>query len=145
MSAITYPGRTDVSKAVVSATPLLPLLALLLAIPVLSPGPFLYGLVAFWCFGAVAILLPYVHTVYRIKDGRLIYRSGLRWGSVPIDRIWRITRGVNALGANASASYSGLRIQFFTGEVFIAPQHEAAFIAELLRINPNVIVRNLEP
>lgn len=143
MNAITFSGRTDVRKAVVSAISLLLLPALLLTIPFLSPGPFLYGLVAFWAFASVAALLPYVHTVYRIEDGRLIYRSGLRWGSVPIDRIWRITRGVNVLGANASASYSGLRIQFFTDEAFIAPQHEAAFIAELLRINPNVVVRNL--
>ena len=79
--------------------------------------------------------------MYRIEDGRLIYRSGLRWGSIPVDRIWRITRGATALGANASKAYSGLRIQFFTGEAFIAPQHEAAFITELRRINPNIVVK----
>ena len=136
MNAITYSGRTDLRKAVFTAASLLSLPILLLTIPILSPGPFLYGLLAFWVFASVAALLPYIHTVYRIEDGCLIYRSGLRWGSIPIDRIWRITYGTTVLGANASASYTGLRIQFFTGEAFIAPQPEAAFIAELLRINP---------
>ena len=142
MNAITYSGRTDVRKATVTAASLLLLPAVLLALPILSPGPFLYGLLAFWVFASVAALSPYFHTVYRIEDGRLIYRSGLRWGSIPVDRIWRVTRGTTVVGANASASYSGLRIQFFIGEAFVAPQHEEAFIAELLRINPNIVLKD---
>ena len=144
MNSTTFPGRTDVRKLFFSVASLLLLPILLLTIPILSPGSLLYGLVAFWCFCAVAILLPYAHTVYRIEGGRLIYRSGLRWGSIPVDRIWRITRGATAWGANASKAYSGLRIQFFTGEAFIAPQHEAAFITELRRINPNIVVKENE-
>ncbi len=141
MNAITYSGRTDLRKAVFTAASLLSLPILLLALPILSPGPFLYGLLAFWVFASVAALLPFIHTVYRIEDGCLIYRSGLRWGSIPIDRIWRITPETTFLRANTSASYTGLRIQFFTGEAFIAPQPEAAFIAELLRINPDIVVK----
>jgi hypothetical protein len=142
MNSITSPGRTDVRKLFFSVASLLLLPILLLTIPILSPGSLLYGLVAFWCFCAVAILLPYAHTVYRIEGGRLIYRSGLRWGSIPVDRIWRITRGSAFLASNASAASTGLRIQFFTGEAFIAPRQEAAFIAELLRINPNIVVKD---
>ena len=142
MNAITYSGRTDFRKAVFTAASLLLLPTLLLALPILSPGPFLYGLLAFWVFASVAALLPFIHTVYRIEDGCLIYRSGLRWGSIPIDRIWRITPETTFLRANTSASYTGLRIQFFIGEAFIAPQHEAAFIAELLRINPHIVLKD---
>ena len=141
MNTINYSGRADLRELSVSVALLLLLPTLLLAIPILSPGPLLYGLIAFWCFSTVAILLPFAHTVYHIEDGRLIYRSGLRWGSIPVDRVWRITRGATAWGANASKAYSGLRIQFFTGEAFIAPQHEAAFITELRRINPNIVVK----
>ncbi len=141
MNAITYAGRTDLRKAIITAASLLLLPTLLLAIPILSSGPFLYGLLAFWVFASVAALLPFIHTVYRIEDGCLIYRSGLRWGSIPVDRISCITRGTSVLGANASKSYSGLHIRFFTGEAFIAPQPEATFIADLLRINPAIVVK----
>lgn len=141
MNYIFYPGRTDLRKLLFTAASLLLLPALLLALPFLSPGPFLYGIVAFWVFATVATLLPYAHTVYRIEDGCLTYRSGLRWGRIPIARIGCITRGATALGANASKSFTGLRIQFFTGEAFVAPQHEVSLIADLLRINPNIVVK----
>ena len=115
---------------------------LLLTVPILSLGP-----LAVWTGSVLvlrrrrhsAALRPYV--LYHIEDGRLIYRSGLRWGHVSVDRIWRITCGATARLANASVSHTGLRIQFFTGEAFIAPQHEAAFITELRRINPNIVVK----
>lgn len=141
MNATTYLGRTDVRKLLATVAALLLLPTVLLTMPFLSSGPFLYGLVAFWVFATVAALLPYAHTVYRIQDDCLIYCSGLRWGRIPVDRIDFITRGATALGANASKSYAGLYIRFFTGEAFIAPQHEAPLIAELLRINPNIVVK----
>ena len=47
MHSITFPGRTDVRKLFFSVASLLMLPALLLILPLLSPGPLLYGLVAF--------------------------------------------------------------------------------------------------
>ncbi len=143
MDAITFSGRTDVRKATFTVASLLSLPALMITIPILSPGPFLYGLIAFWVFATIAALLPFAHTVYRIENGQLVYRSGLRWGSVPIDRIHSITRETSILSANASASFVGLRIQFFVGEVFVAPQNEEEFVAALRRINSTICSRGL--
>ena len=98
--------------------------------------------IGLYVFGVVSVLLPLVQTWYRIEDGMLIYRSGLRWGRIPIDRIWRITRKkASFFTNNASRSYSGLRIQFQQGEVFIGPQEEEDFIADLLHSNPDIVVR----
>lgn len=141
MEIITYPGKVSPAKIGVSVGVLL--LALLvgpLLLSLISSSLIFYFLLGTLILCFVSIVAPFVRTEYRIEDNTLVYRSGLRWGKVPIHRIRTVAHGRMYLGVNASCAYSGLHLKFYWGNIFIAPADEDNFLADLLRVNPRIAV-----
>lgn len=83
-------------------------------------------------------------TTYELTDTHLIYKMGFVSGKIEIDRIREIVVGKNMhTGFKPAAALKGLTIKYGKYEdIYISPQTNEAFIAEILKINPDInIVR----
>ena len=82
-------------------------------------------------------------TVYILRDGFLVYRSGPLRGKIPISTINEIRTHVRSLsGIRPALSFEYLQIRYKGNrKLFIAPLNEQSFIEDLERHNPKIIVK----
>ena len=89
---------------------------------------------------SVIFLWIWFGTYYQLDDEYLICRSGPFRKKVPVRKIVRIARNVRAFsGRRPALSFRYLQIRYNTyDDVFIAPENEEAFIADLIRVRPEI-------
>ena len=125
--------------------------SLLIAVNALMLAMFIFFIVKqIWpaavIFGLVNGLLLWVwlDTYYTIKDDQLFYKNAFISGSVPIGLIHEIekhNKGVVMCSAKASLALTGLIIKYNRwDDLFISPENEEQFIADLQKINPEIKV-----
>ena len=81
-------------------------------------------------------------TSYQVSDEYFKYQSGPFRKKIPINRIVRINRNVRAFyGMRPALTFEYLQIRYNRyDDVFIAPKDEESFIADLIRLNPEIVV-----
>ena len=125
--------------------------SLLIAVNALMLAMFIFFIVKqIWpaavIFGLVNCLRLWVwlDTYYTIKDDQLFYKNAFISGSVPISMIHEIekhNKGVVMCSAKASLALTGLIIKYNRwDDLFISPQNQDQFIADLQKINPEIKV-----
>ncbi len=86
----------------------------------------------------------WLDTYYIIKDGQLFYKCAFINGSVPISSMHEIAhhnKGVVMATIKPGLSTKGLIIKYNRwDDLFISPENEEQFIAELQKINPDIKV-----
>ncbi|MCG2612487.1 PH domain-containing protein [Flavobacterium sp. SM15] len=94
--------------------------------------------------GLVAAMLLWIllDTNYKIKENQLLYCSGPIRGKININKINKIenvkTWYVTSILKPALGSY-GLTITYNKfDDIYISPKNKSEFVAELLKINPNI-------
>lgn len=101
----------------------------------------------FWIiipFTAVIIFLLWIYlgTNYELRETDLIYRSGPLKGKIQIDQIREIVKGKTMYaGIKPATAGKGLIIKFRKyDEIYISPNSNESFIAEILRRNPKISI-----
>ncbi len=93
----------------------------------------------------ILFLWIWLDTYYIIKDDQLFYKNAFIRGAVPINSIREIERhnkGIVMVTTKASTALTGLIIKFNRwDDLFVSPQNQDGFIAELQKINPEIKVR----
>lgn len=99
-------------------------------------------------FGLIIALFVWMllDTNYKIKENVLLYCSGPIRGKIDIHKINRVehvkTWYVTSLLKPALGSH-GLTVTYNKfDDIYISPRNKAAFIAELLKVNPNIQITN---
>lgn len=85
----------------------------------------------------------YKTTVYSIRDSSILdYTSGPMKGKIEINRIKKIKKNVrHYVGRKPALASNGLLISYDRfNKIYLAPEDEEAFIAAIIRINPDVEV-----
>lgn len=125
--------------------------SLLIAVNALMLAMFIFFIVKqIWpaavIFGLVNCLLLWVwlDTYYTIKDDQLFYKNAFISGTVPVSAIREIeihNKGIVMVSAKASLALTGLIIKYNRwDDLFISPQNQEQFIADLQKINPEIKV-----
>lgn len=93
---------------------------------------------------AALLLWIYFGTHYQLTDTELIYRSGPLRGRIPLNRIREIVKGKTLYaGIKPATAGKGLIIKFGKyDEIYISPNSNDSFIAEILKRNPEIIISN---
>lgn len=92
----------------------------------------------------VAFLLwLWMDTWYRIGDGSLVYRSGPFRGRIAIASIREITKNKTlCVGFKPALGQKGLIIRYNGwDEIYISPRDKETFLAELLRKNGAIVLK----
>jgi hypothetical protein len=89
------------------------------------------------------LLWLWLDTWYRIEEGFLVYKSGPFRGRIAIDSIREITKNKTLfVGFKPALGQKGLIIRYNGWEeIYISPHHKEAFLAELLRRNGAIVIR----
>lgn len=99
--------------------------------------------IIFLLLSVIGVLIwIWLDTGYMVNGNELLYRSGPFRGRVPLDKITQITRGQTLLiGLRPALAKKGLIIhQGKWGQVYIAPLGQDEMIAEILRVNSEIVV-----
>lgn len=82
------------------------------------------------------------HTFYKIKDNKLIYRSGYMHGEIDINTIKEIIKGKTRwIGLKPALATGGIIIKYNRfDDVYLAPKNNEELIADLLKLNGNIMV-----
>ena len=101
----------------------------------------------FWIlipFTAISALLLWIYfgTHYQLIDTELVYRSGPLRGKIKIDQIREIVQGKTLYaGLKPATASKGLIIRYGKyDEIYISPDSNAGFIAEILKRNPQILI-----
>ena len=88
----------------------------------------------------IFVLWMYFDTVYKIENGRLIYRSAFLKGQIEISTITEITKGETMwVGIKPALSKEGLIITFNKQDkVYLAPESNDEMISHLLELNSKI-------
>lgn len=99
----------------------------------------------FWIlipFAAIIALFLWIYfgTHYSVTDTELIYRSGPLRGTIQIQKIREIVRGKTLYsGLKPATAAKGLIIRYGKyDEIYISPDSNASFIAEVLQRNAQI-------
>ncbi|MGB3586725.1 MAG: PH domain-containing protein [Tunicatimonas sp.] len=107
------------------------------------------NLIGLLVISGLTVILIYLwrNTYYRIKDGQLMYRSGVFSGSVPINQIESIQRSDYPTTGNRPAKGSkGLLIRYQGGRsIFVSPADEVGFMQELQENNSRLRILPKSP
>ena len=100
--------------------------------------------IGIWLLVAAYYTWQWFGTFYEIRNGELFYRSGFTKGSIQISKIRKIeTHTRSWANTNAAIANKGMMITYNKwDEVYIAPKDEAAFLAALLQINPEIEIKS---
>ncbi len=81
-------------------------------------------------------------TYYQLDDEYFMYHSGPLKNKIPINKIIKIKKNVRSFfGMRPALSFNYLQIKYNTyDEVFIAPEDEGKFIADLINKNPKITI-----
>ena len=99
------------------------------------------------CWLCIAFLLwTFFFTHYIIKDGYIFYRSGPINGKIEINQIQEIIVGEKFIGLLKPATgNNGLVIKYNRwDEIYISPNTNEKFVAELLKLNGSIKVIDLK-
>ena len=81
-------------------------------------------------------------TYYIIRDGELFYKNSFINGSVPISAMHEIiihNKGLHSCSLKPALALKGLIIKYNRyDDMFVSPENEEQFIAELQAINPDI-------
>ncbi len=90
----------------------------------------------------VLITWAYFGTVYKIEENNLIYRSAFLKGEIAILDIKEIQKGKTMWsGIKPALAKNGLIIKYDKyNEIYLAPENNDEMLADLLQINPEIIV-----
>ena len=132
----SYKARRDLSFAAVLSIAPLVCWGFMLASP---------NLFRFCTALLISLLFAWIwfDTVYILRDGFLVYRSGPLRGKIPISTINEIRTHVRSLsGIRPALSFEYLQIRYKRNrKLYIAPLNEQSFIEDLERHNPKIIVK----
>lgn len=112
-------------------------------------APYNYAGIAIHLFNAlifagfIGLLLWILHcTCYELTDGLLKYRSGPAHGKIETCRIREVVKGTTVwIGNKPATARKGLLIKYDRfEEIYISPENNDTFIAELLKVNPDIII-----
>jgi hypothetical protein len=83
-----------------------------------------------------------VGTFYQLDDEYFMYQSGPIKKRIPINEIVNIKKNVRSFyGMRPALTFEYMKIRYNAcDDVFMAPKDEAAFIADLININPNITI-----
>jgi len=86
-------------------------------------------------------------TYYKIKDDKLIYRSGFIQGEIDIGRIKEIIKGKTRwVGVKAALATGGIIVKYNRfDDVYIAPKNQEELIGDLLKLNGDIVVTENNP
>lgn len=89
---------------------------------------------------AFLLVLTWFNTFYLIEDGLLKYKSGFINGSIEIKEITQITTGKTMyIGLKPALSSNGCIIKYGKwDDIYLSPENQELFNAELLKINPAI-------
>ncbi|MGI4727113.1 MAG: PH domain-containing protein [Janthinobacterium lividum] len=91
------------------------------------------------------LVLTWFNTYYVIENKMLIYKSGFINGSIKIEEIHQITIGKQMyIGLKPALSSDGCIVSYRKwDDIYISPKNQELFNEELLKINPEIIVKNV--
>jgi hypothetical protein len=101
------------------------------------------SIIALVLLGIAGIFLWMLHgTYYILKDGQLFYASGPMKGSLPVSGIREIVKGKTKWsGIKPALATKGLIIKYNRyDEIYISPESNDAFIAEILKLNNSIVI-----
>ena len=90
------------------------------------------------------LIWAYLDTYYKIEKTLLIYRSAFLRGKIEIASIREIVKGTTVwVGLKPSLATKGMLVKFNKfDEIYIAPVSNEELIADLLKTNPKIIVKD---
>lgn len=101
----------------------------------------------FWVaipFIAITALFLWIYfgTHYILTDVELIYRSGPLRGKIKIDQVREIVKGKTLYaGIKPATASKGLIIRYGKyNEIYISPDSNASFVAEIRKRNPQILI-----
>ena len=82
------------------------------------------------------------HTYYKIKDNKLIYRSGYMHGEIDINSIKEIIKGKTRwVGLKPALAMGGIVIKYNRfDDIYLAPKNNEELVADLVKQNSAIIV-----
>ncbi|ODS79379.1 MAG: hypothetical protein ABS46_15925 [Cytophagaceae bacterium SCN 52-12] len=84
----------------------------------------------------------YFSTAYKIENGFFHYQSGPLKGKIEIGKISEIRKNKTLwVGIKPAIASNGIIIKHGFDEVYISPESNDELVGDLLRINPEIIVR----
>lgn len=88
------------------------------------------------------VLWIWFNTYYKIAENTLFYRSGPIAGRIEIEKIREISPNKTMYaGLKPALASKGLIIRYEKyNDIYISPAHPEAFINELLKVNPSIVV-----
>lgn len=88
------------------------------------------------------VLWIWLSTYYKITENTLFYRSGPIAGGIEIKKIREISPNKTMyVGLKPALAFKGLIIRYEKyNDIYISPAHPGAFIDELLKVNPSIVV-----
>jgi hypothetical protein len=101
------------------------------------------SIIALVLLGIAGIFLWMLHgTYYILKDGQMFYASGPMKGSLPLSSITEIVKGKTKWsGIKPALATKGLIIKYNRyDEIYISPESNDAFIAEILKLNNAIVI-----
>jgi Bacterial PH domain len=88
----------------------------------------------------------YKTTYYQLKESTLIWKSGPFYGKIALDSISKIAHHNGIIVPTfwkPALSHIGLIITYNKfDDIYISPENSAEFIAQLLKTNPNITIKN---
>ena len=120
---------------------------LLTIFPVLGVSSGWIGQRDFWILIPFSVMITfllwlYLGTNYQLTAAELIYRSGPFRGKIRIEEIREIVTGKTLYaGFKPATSEKGLIIKYNKyDEIYISPDSNETFIAEILKRNPEILI-----
>lgn len=98
--------------------------------------------------GSIFVFFVYTffHTFYTISNQELFYKCGFFNGIIPIEKIQKIEYNNSIfvpVVLKLGWSHKGLIITYNKyDDIYISPMNRVQFIAELLKTNPNITIKN---
>ena len=91
---------------------------------------------------AALLLWIYFGTAYQLTDTELRYKSGPIRGKIPLEEIREIVKGKTLYaGLKPATAGKGLIIKFGKyEEIYITPDSNDSFIAEIRKRNPGIVI-----
>jgi hypothetical protein len=138
MNAMQYPSKKGVLIGSIMAGVVLFMIGEMLLIPALQK-PSVY---AIFCLPIALMAWTWFGTWYRIDASHLHFASGPFRGKIALADITQVTCGETMwAGYRPALARKGIVVQYKRwNEIYISPEEQETFVAELVALNPKIVV-----
>lgn len=138
MNAMQYPSKKGVLIGSIMAGVVLFMIGEMLLIPALQK-PSVY---AIFCLPVALMAWTWFGTSYRIDASHLHFVSGPFRGKIALADITQVTCGETMwAGYRPALARKGIVVRYKRwNEIYISPQKQETFVAELVALNPEIVV-----